>query len=293
VACGKCEPRCGSGASRRRLVVIAWLAAVIWSCDTADVACAQPRLDEAGSISIAVSDAWMAHLVREEHRALVQQRWFAGGGFSLAAVGWGVGLTLRQRSGHQSPLSGVLLSGAIAASAGFAAASLWITDPNTAALVVNLGGVAEFVMASHALTLLTNRGCQDDCFLQLSADSTTALGSALVALLTYAFYRPVRVSAHYAAYTRLPRTSARAAFALRLLEEQEWRQRRTDDISLVYALAFSVAYGIAATQARTTSGRIVLGASGGALALYQSISYLLALLSDKPSERLRANLMPP
>ena len=287
-----CDPTCRSSPQRRRLVVIAWVLLVISSCNNVHVVAAQSRRGDATtSHSVAVADAWMARLVHDEQQAFVLQRWSAGIGFSMAAVGWGIGLALRQRA-EQSVLSGALMSGALAVSAGFAAAAFWITDPNTAALVVNLGGIAEFVMASHTLTLLTNSGCRDDCFLMLSADSTTAVGSVIVGLLTYALYPPLRVSAHYAAYTHLPRTQARPEFALRLLEEREWRQRRADDINLVYALAFSVGYAVAATQASTTSGRIVLGASGGALALYQSISYLLARLADKPSEQLRANLMP-
>jgi hypothetical protein len=291
VAYGRCDRQCRSSALRERLIVLACIAAVICRCVAADIAGAQSRGADPASIRVDVSDAWMAHLYHEELHEIVQQRWFAAGGFSLAAVGWGIGLALRQRA-HQSLLSGMLLSGAFAASVGFAASALFIRAPNTAALVTNIGGSAEFVMASHTLTLLTNRGCRDDCLLMLSADSTTAVGSMLVTLLTYAFYRPVLVSAHYAAYTRLPRTEARTAFALRLLEEREWRRRRTDDISLVYGLAFSIGYAIAATQARTTSGRIVLSASGGALGLYQSISYLIGLFADKPSEKLRANLPP-
>lgn len=245
----------------------------------------------ATSQRVAVADAWMLHLAHDEARSFGRTRLLGSLAFGAASVAWGIGMAInRDTRGVVSPGAGIVLAATL--SVGLTVANLAVEDPRAVATLHGLGAAAEFAMGSAALTLLTHDECGRQCGLVLSSDTLAAFGSALVGLLIQVAYPPVFVSEHYASYARLPRTEQRFDYALDLLQRREAQKRRAGQISLVYAIALGLAYGLAATQAQDLGDQLILGLSGAALAISEAVTFVMNASETPPSERLLASSSP-
>jgi hypothetical protein len=231
-------------------------------------------------------------MLTAEERAFENQRWLGAVGFGAAAAGWGLAFAFHQRSTSWHAAS-VGLVGAATVSLGFATAAAVIDDRRAAAALMLVAGLSEFAMASNALTLATSHNCDGDCVLMLSTDTLVAAGSILGGLLIQALYPPVYVADNYRAYARLPTAYERRLFAVKVLEAQESRARHAGYVALVWSLGLAAAYAIAASQAETSSGKIILSVSSATFVLSESVNRILDAFEQKPSERLLANLPPP
>jgi hypothetical protein len=262
-----------------------------WQCVLSPRTCAQLHVEDAAHVEL--SDAWMLHVLKAEEGDFERQRWMAAVGFGMAAVGWGLGLAFKQQGATTWNSASAGLASAATLSLGLATAAVVIDDRKAASAVLLIGGLTEFALASNTLTLATTHHCDGDCRLMLSTDTLIAAGSILSGLLFHALYPPLYPADGYRAYARLPHNYERVTFAIKWLEARETRARQAGYLSLVWSLGFAAAYAIAASQAKTNSGQIILSLSSATFVLSESVNRVLDAVEQKPSERLSAGLPPP
>lgn len=241
-----------------------------------------------------LADRWMLYLKNSEQTSFSRTHLLSVLAFGAATVAWSVGLATHSDPHNWDSVgsSGPGLAAATALSLGFTLASLSTQNSRIVAAIDNVGGAFEFAMGSAVLTLATHETCDLDCGLVLSSDTLAAVGSAVVGLIIQGAYPPIYVSDHYSRYTRLTDPEQRYAYALDLMRRQESRKRTAGQISLVYSVALGAAYVFAATQTKELSDKLIMGLSGGALALSALVSLLMNIWETTPSERLLANLPP-